>query len=384
MKFRPFASFPLLRVLLVAPLAVGACTSEPDSDTVGPGGTGGTTSAGGAGGSSSGGMSGTVSTGGTGGAGGSGTGGSATGGSATGGGTSGGASGSGGGTGGGATGGTSGAGASTGGSSGDTATGGSAGTGTNGGAGGAGGAGAGGNGGGAGATAGTGGAPTDEHFSFFMTSQAGLERLSENPDGFGGDLRFGKADGLSGADEICRQLAETSMPGNGKTWRAFLSVTMGPGGMPVNAIDRIGDGPWYDRLGRAVAMTRDDVLQVRPRGADPAIADDLPNEDGVPNHDPGTGIIDNHNVLTGSTTEGTLDGQGLSATCQDWTSNAAMTGRPRCGVSWPRAQLLNWISVLNEGGCERGSTPPGAQSGPQGTVGALGGYGGFYCFALTP
>ena len=46
--------------------------------------------------------------------------------------------------------------------------------------------------------------------------------------GFGGDLRFGKTNGLDGADEICRQIAETSMAGNGKTWRAFLSVTRGP------------------------------------------------------------------------------------------------------------------------------------------------------------
>jgi hypothetical protein len=34
-------------------------------------------------------------------------------------------------------------------------------------------------------------------FSFFVTSQAGLQRLSNNEDGFGGDLKFGKADGLS-------------------------------------------------------------------------------------------------------------------------------------------------------------------------------------------
>jgi hypothetical protein len=384
----PVACFPLFGVLLVAPLAFAACTSEPDPDNSGPAGTGGTTSAGGSSGASSGGMGGTLSSGGNAG---NGTGGAGTGGAATGGSGTGGASGLGGSAG--ATGGSSGsggnvsAGTGNGGSSGDTATGGSGGapvTGGASGASGAGGADSGGSGGSAGAAAGSGGAPTTERFSFFMTSQAGLERLSESPDGFGGDLTFGQADGLSGADEICRQLADTSMPGNGKTWRAFLSVTEGPNGMPVDAIDRIGEGPWYDRLGRVVAMTREDVLQVRPRGADPAIVDDLPNEDGVPNHDPGTGIIDNHNVLTGSTTQGTLDNQGLSATCQDWTSSESMGGRPRCGVSWPRASLLNWISVLNEGGCAPGSTPPGANSGPQGTVGALGGYGGFYCFALTP
>jgi len=221
-------------------------------------------------------------------------------------------------------------------------------------------------------------------FSFFLTSQAGLVRLSGNALGFGGDLRFGKADGLAGADEICRQLAETSMPSNGKTWRAFLSVSKGPDGKPLNAIDRIGAGPWYDRTGRVFAMNQAALRNTRPQGADPLIANDFPNEDGVPNHNPGTGVVDNHNTLTGSTAQGTLDSQGLQATCQDWTSSAPMTGKPRCGVSWPRGQLTHWISMLNEGGCVPGATPPGAEGGAQGTVGALGGYGGFYCFALTP
>src|SRR5689334_2112445 len=106
-----------------------------------------------------------------------------------------------------------------------------------------------------------------ERFSFFVTSLAALRDLSGNADGFGGDLRFGQADGLAGADEICRQIAQRSMPGNVKTWRAFLSVTRGPDGQPVHAIDRIGQGPWYDRLGRVVALTRDDLVQPRPRGA---------------------------------------------------------------------------------------------------------------------
>jgi hypothetical protein len=233
---------------------------------------------------------------------------------------------------------------------------------------------------------GTGGtdSTSETKFSFFVTSQAGLQRLSNNEKGFGGDLKFGKADGLSGADEICRQLAEASLPGNGKTWRAFLSVTKGPDGTAVNAIDRVGEGPWYDRRDRLIAMNKAALLQERPEQADAAIRDDLPNEDGVPNHDPGTGIIDNHNVLTGSTESGTLDDDGLSATCQDWTSSTSSGGRPRCGVTWPRSSIKHWISVLNESGCAPGATPPGAESGPQGTVGGLGGYGGFYCFALSP
>lgn len=74
-------------------------------------------------------------------------------------------------------------------------------------------------------------------------------------------IRFGKVDGSSGADEICRQVAEMGMPGAGqKQWRAFLIVTSGPGGEPVNARDRIGSGPWYDRQGRLVANSVADLF----------------------------------------------------------------------------------------------------------------------------
>ena len=156
------------------------------------------------------------------------------------------------------------------------------------------------------------------------------------------------------------------MPGaRAKRWRAFLSVTKGPAGTPVNAIDRIGNGPWYDRKGRLVSMTKNGLLMRRPQGAETTIINDLPNEDGVPNHDPdGTGVIDNHNVLTGSTPTGTIDPDGLSATCQDWTNNTARGGEPRCGVSWPRGGLINWISVLNEGGCAPGVTPRAKTKAP--------------------
>jgi len=48
--------------------------------------------------------------------------------------------------------------------------------------------------------------------------------------------------------------------------------------------------------------------------------------------------------------------------------------------------MANWMSSLDESGCapginllEQGGPLPGAV-----TVGSGGGYGGFYCFALTP
>jgi hypothetical protein len=311
--------------------------------------------------------------------------------------------------------------------------------------------------------------PELEPFSFFVTSLAAMQRLSGNAHGFGGDLRYGEADGLSGADKICTQIAEESMPGAGrKGWRAFLStVRGGPNGGPVHAIDRVGDGPWYDRLGRLVSMTKADLLQQRPN-ADEEIKDDLPNELGVPNHNPdGTGEVDNHDILTGSNDKGQLFENDVRYTCDDWTKSAPdKADSPRVGHSWPRnfgnfpgggfprppagegggrrplppgfpdggvpdggfpppppggfpgfdpanfpdggfpppppggfpgfdpsdidfsgfGDPANWMSSLNEAGCGPGAfvveMGPPMESNP--TVGSGGGYGGIYCFALTP
>jgi hypothetical protein len=271
-----------------------------------------------------------------------------------------------------------------------------------------------------------------ELFSFFVTSYEAMQRLAKTPNGFGGDLRYGQPDGLAGADKICAEIAESSMVGaSAKGWRAFLSVTQGPGGLPVHAIDRVGNGPWYDRLGRVVALTRAELANTRPGGADPTILNDLPNEAGIPNHAPdGTMQVDNHDVLTGTNSMGQLFSSDWKFTCHDWTSSLGADGTPRVGHSWPRMggrpggsstagrggspvtgggggfpiagaggfpvggasgfaggiDTANWMSALTEAGCAAGASliemgPPNPQNP---TVGSGGGYGGIYCFALTP
>ncbi|MBK7825619.1 MAG: hypothetical protein IPO88_24850 [Nannocystis sp.] len=226
-----------------------------------------------------------------------------------------------------------------------------------------------------------------------------MKALSGSPLGFGGDLRFGEEGpgaGLRGADKICAAVAEMSMPGSAsKQWRAFLSVASDADGKPVNAIDRIGEGPWYDRLGRLLAANRADLLHDRPEGADPAIQNDLPNEDGVPNMQPEPTLPeeDNHHAMTGSDPQGLLFD--ANATCLDWTSakgDRATEGRPRVGLTFPRqggpvtSMSTNWISALIESGCAPGVTlMPTPPPGPDVVdVGSGGGYGGIYCFALSP
>ena len=211
-----------------------------------------------------------------------------------------------------------------------------------------------------------------------------MQRLANRQTGFGGDLRYGEDDGLSGADKICTEIAERSMEGAGaKGWRAFLSVETGPDGEQVDAIDRIGEGPWYDRLGRIVAIDRDALMNTRPEGADPIIYNDLPNEYGVPNHrpDPTQPAVDNHHVLTGSDTTGHLYMGNDNGTCADWTSTAQSAGRPRVGFSWIAGGRTHWISGQDEGGCGAGVAieANGGSDPSNPIVGSGGGYGAIYC-----
>jgi hypothetical protein len=269
------------------------------------------------------------------------------------------------------------------------------------------------------ATGGSGGGGTStSKFSFFVTSYAALTKLSGSMDGFGGDLRYGETGdgaGLRGADKICATIAESVVAGSGtKQWRAFLSAG-GDGVTTVNAIDRIGNGPWYDRLGRLFSASKANLMGFRPSDADPLIKNDFPNENGTPNHNPdGQGKVDNHDSLTGTGADGKLYTGGKNPTCTGWTTKVGSAGQPHVGHAWPRTpQSSNtcmgggfpggggggapsdpatagcyghWMSSLDEAGCAAGASlvemgPPDPNNP---TVGSGGGYGGFYCFALTP
>jgi len=167
-------------------------------------------------------------------------------------------------------------------------------------------------------------------FSFFVTSQVGLYGVSAGGAipahdpilGFGGN--FG---GLEGADEICTTLARQANRSDAKVWRAFLSTSGFNGGERVDAIDRVGPGPWFDFNGRRLANDVAGLFPVadvgRPRGADPQLAVMFSDENGEavrPNQ-----RVNNHDTLTGSGQDGRLfdDGaNGRVATCEDWTSNS--------------------------------------------------------------
>lgn len=214
-------------------------------------------------------------------------------------------------------------------------------------------------------------------FSFFVTSIEAMREQSGNQNGFGGNLG-----GLSGADSICQKIATKAGAGQ-KTWKAFLSAVKGPDGKPVNAIDRVGNGPWYDRLGRLVAQDRDGLLATRPKG-DARILNDLPDENGMGIKQTG----EHHDVLTSSNPKGQLINSSLASTCQDWTSAAGTGTEIMAGHAWARDPGQDgWIQEHSVGGCAPGvgnllgnnSTDP-----PMNSVGEPDGYGAIFCFALTP
>ena len=219
----------------------------------------------------------------------------------------------------------------------------------------------------------------DDKFSFFLTSWYHIQLLSGSSDGFGGDLRYNNAaTGIAGADAICQEIASRVCFGH-LTWRAFLSTST------QDAIDRIGDGPWYDWSGALVATDLSGLTQGdRPAGGccDSGIYDELGifhngqsdvNNDGQPD--------DDHDVLTASDEQGRYAG----FSCDDWTSTTATGGErssgPTCGHSWPANSGRHWISAHSASGCaaEVNFIQDGRGSGNG--VGSGGGYGGIYCFA---
>jgi hypothetical protein len=206
-----------------------------------------------------------------------------------------------------------------------------------------------------------GGKPPANPMGFFVTSTT---------IGDGGNLG-----GLQGADAHCQKLAAASgQPGAGdRVWRAYLS-TQGPNA--VNARDRIGSGPWANSRGaivaRDLAHLHGDTLEAAQLGSNLSKTTALTEkqttvkgagdmgEDGKP--------LNQHDILTGSTTAGRAFPAGEDRTCNNWTSNS--TGAAQVGhFDRTGGNNASWNSTHASKGCS------------QANLIATGGNGYLYCFA---
>ena len=129
--------------------------------------------------------------------------------------------------------------------------------------------------------------------------------------------KTGNLGGLVGADKICQTLAAAVGQGD-KMWRAYLSADRDPANNnnPTNARDRIGNGPWYNANG---LMVGNDLADLHARRGNPIL---LVDERGqmIPGNWPNSPKPTEHDVLTGSTAEGTVMS---GKTCSSWTSASA-------------------------------------------------------------
>ncbi len=125
--------------------------------------------------------------------------------------------------------------------------------------------------------------------------------------------KTGNLGGLAGADRLCQNLAATAGHGD-KTWRAYLSAERDPGNNnPTDARSRIGDGPWYNANGLMVGK---DLADLHARRGNPILFVDERGQL-IPGNWPGSPKPTEHDILTGSTPEGTVM---AGKTCNGWTS----------------------------------------------------------------
>jgi hypothetical protein len=177
----------------------------------------------------------------------------------------------------------------------------------------------------------------------------------------------GNLGGIQGADNLCQSLG-TSAGFGVSTWRAYLSLDRDPtnGNRPTDARSRIGEGPWYNANGVLVAQN---LTELHARRGDSAVFVD---ERGQRINGQWTGSPSpvEHDILTGSTAQGTLmTGQ----TCEDWTSASAAVAA-QVGHSdglGPNADTSGTLSSWNSAHANQNCS----NTAPRGGAGRI------YCFA---
>jgi hypothetical protein len=179
----------------------------------------------------------------------------------------------------------------------------------------------------------------------------------------------GNLGGLAGADQICQNLAAAAGAG-GKTWHAYLSQQAQGNAPSVNARGRIGTGPWYNAKGQLIASNVADLHGDQQRDRNAIRKGSALTEKGDMVN--GVGDMPNqHDMLTGSDSDGRAFTDGLDHTCNNWTSDTA-TNRAMLGHSDRQGgNNTSWNAAHMSADCTK-----------DGLI-RTGGAGRFYCFAIN-
>ena len=195
--------------------------------------------------------------------------------------------------------------------------------------------------------------PQFPDMTFFITSKSG-------PDG----ANFG---GIEGADKHCKALATKAGAGN-KKWRAYLSTQAVDGEPAINARDRIGKGPWVNSAGVEVAANVDELHSPNSK-----INVEIGRSERGRRIPGRQFVVNQHDILTGSTADGRAYPPGEDKTCGNWTKNG-QNGHARVGhhdrMSGRKdAAAKTWNSAHESRGCSAANLK------------SSGGAGLLYCFA---
>jgi len=178
--------------------------------------------------------------------------------------------------------------------------------------------------------------------------------------------------GLAGADAHCQKLA-ASVGAGSRVWRAYLSTQATDSTPAVNARDRIGQGPWYNTRGAAVAkdlaQLQGDTLEYARLGNNISRATAFTEKNEAVK---GFGDKPNeHDILTGSQPDGKAFTDAADHTCKNYTSNAA-DGTVQLGhFDRTGGGNTSWNSAHPSRGCG------------QANLVSTGGAGLLYCFATN-
>jgi hypothetical protein len=201
-----------------------------------------------------------------------------------------------------------------------------------------------------------------------MTPKTGPMGFFVTSTGSGDGANYG---GLAGADAHCQKLAGAAGAGSRK-WAAYLSTSGkfaggGAAAVPsVHARDRVGKGPWYNAKGELIAYNVDHLHHHNNISKTSAL-----DEKG--NMVKGRGDTPNdHDILTGSRSDGTAFAPQTDTTCGNWTKNgdgSAIVGH------FDRTGPLdeNWAKSWNFSHQSAGCSVAALRS--------TGGAGLLYCFA---
>jgi hypothetical protein len=203
--------------------------------------------------------------------------------------------------------------------------------------------------------------------------------VAENPNG------TGNLGGLAGADQMCQSQAQAlGGAAAAKTWHAYLSQEQRGNTPRVNARGRIGTGPWYNVKGQLIASSVADLHGDQQRDRNniqrATVLDVKGGEVPGVTSPPGG---NQHDMLTGSDSDGRAFTDGIDHTCNNWTSDGMTLAQANPNVPADRARAMLGHTDRSGGQNTSWNAAHMSQGCSKQALINTGGAGRFYCFATN-